>query len=220
MGPHRPARYNLAGIGIDPVDVLVDGDPAAASVAVGDNPAVPAGIRAIPGSSTAFSVDYGGETRVFDIAREADAASGRLWIGHDGLAISVAHRSRSEEVEHQLAGLGRDEGAASPQVRSPMPGTVIALSVTSGDTVAAGDTLLTVEAMKMEHKLTAALSGTVTIGVAPGDLVKLDQIVATIDADPTIGSDQTIDADQNAGASDPTPPGDHPSPRDPQGDHS
>jgi acetyl-CoA/propionyl-CoA carboxylase biotin carboxyl carrier protein len=118
---------------------------------------------------------------VFDIVREMDAAGERLWIGHDGFSVSLIHRSRSQELEVQLAGIGQVEGAASPQVRSPMPGTVISVSVASGDTVAAGDMLLTVEAMKMEHKLTAALTGTVSISVAPGDLVKLDQIVATID---------------------------------------
>jgi acetyl-CoA/propionyl-CoA carboxylase, biotin carboxylase, biotin carboxyl carrier protein len=208
MGPHRPARYSLAGTGGAPVDVRVDGDPAAASVAIGDQPGVPAGISAVPGSSTAFSVDYDGETRVFDIVSEADAAGVRLWIGHDGVAVVLAHRSRSRQSADQLAGLGRVEGAASPQVRSPMPGTVISVSVATGDIVTAGDTLLTVEAMKMEHKLTAALPGTVSISVAPGDLVKLDQVVAT------------IDSDQNAAASHPTPPSDHPTPSDPQGAHS
>jgi acetyl-CoA/propionyl-CoA carboxylase, biotin carboxylase, biotin carboxyl carrier protein len=196
MGPHRPARYHLAGSAAGsgagsgaahpnathPVDVHVDGDPAAASVAVGDHPAAPAGIRAVPGRSTAFSVDYDGETRVVDIVREADAAGDRLWIGHDGFSVSLVHRSRARQLEEQLAGAGRVDGEASPQVRSPMPGTVITVSVADGDMVAAGDTLLTVEAMKMEHKLTAELAGTVSISVAPGDLVKLDQLVATIDA--------------------------------------
>jgi acetyl/propionyl-CoA carboxylase alpha subunit len=184
MGPHRAARYHLVGsanpAGSSPVDVRIEGDPAAASVIVGDQPAVPAGIRPAPGSTTAFSVDYNGETRVFDIMGETDAGE-RLWIGHDGFSVSVVHRSRSQELEVQLAGIGQVEGEASPQVRSPMPGTVISVSVASGDTVAAGDTLLTVEAMKMEHRLTAALPGTVSMSVAPGDLVKLDQIVATID---------------------------------------
>jgi acetyl-CoA/propionyl-CoA carboxylase biotin carboxyl carrier protein len=46
--------------------------------------------------------------------------------------------------------------------------------------VTAGQTLLTVEAMKMEHKLRATVDGTVTITVKPADLVKLDQVVASI----------------------------------------
>jgi len=59
------------------------------------------------------------------------------------------------------------------------------VTVRTGDTVAAGDTILTVEAMKMEHKLTAATDGTVSVSVSPGDLVTLDQIVATITAPAT-----------------------------------
>jgi acetyl-CoA/propionyl-CoA carboxylase biotin carboxyl carrier protein len=61
-----------------------------------------------------------------------------------------------------------------------MPGTVVAVNVASGDSVTAGQTLLTVEAMKMEHKLLATLDGIVTITLKPADLVKLDQVVASI----------------------------------------
>ena len=61
-----------------------------------------------------------------------------------------------------------------------MPGTVIAVNVVDGQRVAAGDTLLIVEAMKMEHQLTATIPGTVSISAMLGDVVKLDQIVATI----------------------------------------
>ncbi|HEU4808574.1 MAG TPA: biotin/lipoyl-containing protein, partial [Homoserinimonas sp.] len=74
----------------------------------------------------------------------------------------------------------RVAGVADPDVRSPMPGTVVAVNVTSGDSVSVGQTLLTVEAMKMEHKLLASLDGVVSITVKPADLVKLDQIVASI----------------------------------------
>jgi acetyl-CoA/propionyl-CoA carboxylase, biotin carboxylase, biotin carboxyl carrier protein len=68
----------------------------------------------------------------------------------------------------------------APDIRSPMPGTVIAVNVTNGAEVEEGQTLLIVEAMKMEHQLTASVSGIVSISVTAGDVVKLDQIVATI----------------------------------------
>jgi acetyl-CoA/propionyl-CoA carboxylase biotin carboxyl carrier protein len=61
-----------------------------------------------------------------------------------------------------------------------MPGTVISVPAPNGSTVNAGDTVVIVEAMKMEHKLTAGVAGTVSISVMPGDLVKLDQVVATL----------------------------------------
>jgi acetyl/propionyl-CoA carboxylase alpha subunit len=55
-----------------------------------------------------------------------------------------------------------DLGAATDgQIRSPMPGKVTGLSVKAGDTVTKGQALLTLEAMKMEHALTAPFDGTV-----------------------------------------------------------
>ena len=81
-----------------------------------------------------------------------------------------------------LAAIQREEGTADPEVRSPMPGTVVSVAVSNGDTVAAGQVLLSVEAMKMEHQLVAQVAGTVHISVKPGDLVKADQVLATIHA--------------------------------------
>ena len=64
-----------------------------------------------------------------------------------------------------------------------MPGTVVAVAVADGDRVAAGDPLLSVEAMKMEHQLRAPVAGTVSLGLRPGDLVKADQVLATVTPD-------------------------------------
>jgi len=61
-----------------------------------------------------------------------------------------------------------------------MPGTVVAVDVTSGDVVVAGQPLLTIEAMKMEHRLLAPHDGVVTVTVRPADQVRLDHVVATI----------------------------------------
>ena len=56
------------------------------------------------------------------------------------------------------AGLG---AAADGAMLSPMPGRIIAVEVTAGQTVAKGQKLLTLEAMKMEHSLVAPFDGTV-----------------------------------------------------------
>jgi acetyl-CoA/propionyl-CoA carboxylase biotin carboxyl carrier protein len=57
---------------------------------------------------------------------------------------------------------------------------VVSVSVSNGDTVQAGQVLVSVEAMKMEHQLVAPLDGTVHISARPGDLVKADQVLATV----------------------------------------
>lgn len=189
MGPHRATSYLLAAGGGETVEVRVHGAPDAASVAVGDRTPVLAALRPVPGSSTSFSVEFDGVSRVVDIvpdgSRDARRGGGRLWIGSDGFTFTVTHRTRAQELATELSSRDRVAGTAHPDVRSPMPGTVVTVNAATGDTVDIGDVLLTVEAMKMEHKLLAAVSGIVTVSVAPGDLVKLDQVVASIDPAPT-----------------------------------
>jgi propionyl-CoA carboxylase alpha chain len=66
---------------------------------------------------------------------------------------------------------------------APLPGTVIALHVETGDTVAEGQLLLVLEAMKMEHKITAAGAATVAeIRFAVGDRVDAGDLLVVLDA--------------------------------------
>ena len=71
-----------------------------------------------------------------------------------------------------------------------MPGTVVDVGAASGDVVEVGQLLVTVEAMKMEHRLLAATAGTVTLTVSVGDVVSLDQVVATITPSPQATVDE------------------------------
>lgn len=109
-----------------------------------------------------------------------DAAADTLWLGRDGVGFALRKRSREELVEAKNASMARAAGSVDPEVRSPMPGTVVSLSVNGGDTVSEGQTLLAVEAMKMEHQLAAAVAGVVQLAVRTGDLVKANQILAII----------------------------------------
>ena len=62
-----------------------------------------------------------------------------------------------------------------------MPGTVTVVRAAVGDEVAAGAPLLVVEAMKMEHVLTAPVAGTVAeLGVTAGQTVALDERLAVV----------------------------------------
>ncbi|WP_421931695.1 acetyl/propionyl/methylcrotonyl-CoA carboxylase subunit alpha [Phenylobacterium sp.] len=65
-----------------------------------------------------------------------------------------------------------DDLTGDAQVRSPMPGKVVAVAVAVGDTVLRGQPLLTLEAMKMEHALTAPFDGHIeSLSVSVGDQV-------------------------------------------------
>ena len=69
-------------------------------------------------------------------------------------------------------------------VAAPMPGLVVSLSVAAGDTVEAGDQILTIEAMKMESTLYADAGGTVAeIVTSAGTRVEAKDLLVVIDAD-------------------------------------
>ncbi|WP_034223209.1 acetyl-CoA carboxylase biotin carboxyl carrier protein subunit, partial [Actinotalea ferrariae] len=111
------------------------------------------------------------------------------WVGMDGAAVAVRRLDRAERLADLLAAAAREDGGtAAPEIRSPMPGTVVAAHVESGDHVTVGQPLLTVEAMKMEHRLAATSDGIVTLTARPADRVALDQVVATIAAHPHEGT--------------------------------
>jgi propionyl-CoA carboxylase alpha chain len=63
-------------------------------------------------------------------------------------------------------------------VRCPMPGLIVSIAVTPGQEVKAGETLVVVEAMKMENILRAERDGSIkTIRVKPGDSVAVDAVI-------------------------------------------
>ena len=78
-----------------------------------------------------------------------------VFLGNDGWSCRLEPLAREAKLARVLAAVEREEGAADPAVRSPMPGTVVSVSVKNGDAVTAGQVLLAVEAMKMEHQLVA-----------------------------------------------------------------
>ena len=129
----------------------------------------------------------GGSVAVDGIQQHPATAFGdesTLWLSHDGWVASVRFPDRHELLRRELANRDHVAGEASPDVRSPMPGTVIAVGVSDGQWVEAGEILVTIEAMKMEHPMRAPGTGTVQMGrLRVGDLVKANQIVATLTYD-------------------------------------
>ena len=110
--------------------------------------------------------------RVFHVATAAKASTTFLASGGETWAVS--------EVSQRGAG-GGGESHADGGVRSPMPGTVIALSVAPGEVVTRGQAVAIVEAMKMEHTLTAPFDGEVSaVHVTAGSSVALDQLLVEV----------------------------------------
>ncbi len=87
-------------------------------------------------------------------------------------------RRRRERVRQGAGGAG-----GSDAVVSPMQGTVLAVPVTDGDGVEAGQVICVVEAMKMENEVHAHRAGTVrSLSVEPGQPVTTGQVICTIDS--------------------------------------
>ncbi|MFF9087939.1 acetyl-CoA carboxylase biotin carboxylase subunit [Streptomyces sp. NPDC014991] len=97
------------------------------------------------------------------------------WIGRDGDAWHV------RDHDPVAASLTRAAHAGADSLTAPMPGTVTVVKVAVGDEVSAGQSLLVVEAMKMEHVISAPHAGTVAeLDVSPGSTVAMDQVLAVI----------------------------------------
>ncbi len=71
--------------------------------------------------------------------------------------------------------------AGSVKVEAPMPGTVLKMNVKVGDTVAEGQAVAVLEAMKMENDIVAPSAGTVaSVNVSVGDAVNTGDVLVTL----------------------------------------
>ncbi|MGD0381264.1 MAG: biotin carboxylase N-terminal domain-containing protein [Acidimicrobiales bacterium] len=108
-------------------------------------------------------------TRRYDVARSGPLA---YVDGPDGASVLT-------EIERfPLPGSQLAAGA----LVAPLPGTVVKVAVAAGDTVSAGDTLVAIEAMKMEHEVRTPSDGTVTeVHVVAGEQVESGRLLVVID---------------------------------------
>ncbi|WP_022890910.1 acetyl/propionyl/methylcrotonyl-CoA carboxylase subunit alpha [Agromyces italicus] len=115
-----------------------------------------------------------------DATVTATDADGALWL-HTRLGTwRVPEVDRRAALDARLAMIERG-GLADPELRAPMPGTVTAVLVADGDHVDPGDAVVAIEAMKMEHRVTAPVAGFVRLSVALGAQVSRDQPVARVE---------------------------------------
>ncbi len=138
----------------------------------GDIAATPGQVRAsgrLDGDRLVVTLD--GVTRTYCAVQDGDT----LWLGRDGHAWAVREQGPVDAVAAETTGAGGP-------VRSPMPGTVTVVEVAEGQSVTAGDRLVVVEAMKMEHVLTAPVDGVVRdLRAKAGATVAKDAVLLTVE---------------------------------------
>ncbi|WP_411077213.1 acetyl/propionyl/methylcrotonyl-CoA carboxylase subunit alpha [Streptomyces sp. cmx-10-25] len=129
----------------------------------------PEGVRVVAAAPDRVSLETAGVVRHFDVTAYAD---GTVHAGGHRLTA----RPRFTDPREQTA---------PGSLLAPMPGTVVRVAdgLAVGDAVTAGQPLLWLEAMKMEHRVTAPASGTLTaLHAAPGRQVEVGALLAVVQA--------------------------------------
>ncbi|BBZ76812.1 acetyl/propionyl-CoA carboxylase subuit alpha [Mycolicibacterium anyangense] len=148
--------------------VHITGTPDAAVVTVDD------------GENHTLAAELNGDTLVVTV----DGIRTAYTVAADGHQIWLAGQDRTLVLDEVREASVRadDEHSGDAELLSPMPGSVVAVTVADGDSVGAGSVVVVVEAMKMEHSLAAPVDGAVELLVAVGDQVKVGQLLARITA--------------------------------------
>lgn len=108
---------------------------------------------------------------------EADASRKSFVIKVNGRRYPVLLKDKFDLLLEKM-GMNANAGAKVNSVRAPMPGLIVDLKVKSGDAVKAGDTLLILEAMKMENIIKAPGDATVkSVKVSMGEGVEKNQVL-------------------------------------------
>ena len=99
----------------------------------------------------------------------------------EGGRIVVFDNGQAFGFETETRGSGA-ASAADGAILAPMPGKVIAVDVKEGDKVTAGQRLMVLEAMKMEHAMTAPFDGTITeLNASEGGQVQVEAVLAVVE---------------------------------------
>ncbi len=205
--PSAEERRVLAAIAVSaaliamrrPKDVRGAAAPVAPDwvIAIGDEQ-VPVRVAAAAADAFELAIDGAGQVRVDTAWRPGE----RVWRGRVsgidviagiervGSALRISRRGASvvaRLMTPRTAALAtlmpeKKEADASRALLCPMPGLVVSIAVSEGQTVAPGETLATIEAMKMENVLKAERRATVaSILAKPGDSLAVDAIIMEFD---------------------------------------
>lgn len=109
--------------------------------------------------------------QVHRLVARRGAMRGHYTLDLDGQRVEVEALDERMRAIRDLTAAAAEASGPAP-LRAPMPGLVVRVSVSVGDTVSAGQGLVVVEAMKMENELRASVAGVVTaVLAAPGQAV-------------------------------------------------
>ncbi|MGB8945731.1 MAG: biotin/lipoyl-containing protein, partial [Streptomyces sp.] len=137
------------------------------------------GVRVLSVSGRLVVLEVDGVRRKFTVSRYGDD---RVYVGNTAL---TALPLLPEPTARQEPG----------SLLAPMPGTVVRLAegLTEGARVTAGQPLIWLEAMKMEHRISAPASGTLTaLHAAPGRQVEVGALLAVVDVVAAVQEEQSV----------------------------
>jgi propionyl-CoA carboxylase alpha chain len=152
-------------------------DPVSVEWCAGRDGYLVEGLTVVEARETAVRLERDGVATTYDVAIRGDRVDVDGPPGHVALILVPRFTDPAEAV-------------AGGSLLAPMPGTVVSVAVDKGNEVAAGETVLVLEAMKMQHTVVAPHAGTVTqLDVRPGDRVTAGAVLAVVSPGP-------IDRDQ------------------------
>ena len=142
------------------------------------------GFRANAPSRITQSVVVDGVPQIARMLDDNDHPMTRLISLSATRLVAFESGSAFEVSAFARGGSGAGGPASDGALRAPMPGKIVATPAKPGDTVAKGQPVVVLEAMKMEHALVAPFDGVVgEIGVSVGDQVAADMVLAVVMAD-------------------------------------
>jgi propionyl-CoA carboxylase alpha chain len=127
------------------------------------------GVRVVDASPTSVMLERDGVATTYAVSLVGDQVDVDAPSGHRALTIVPRFTDPAEAV-------------ASGSLLAPMPGTVVKVAVEKGDRVEAGQPVLVLEAMKMQHTVTAPHAGSVTqLDVRAGSQVASGDVLAVVE---------------------------------------
>ncbi len=120
-----------------------------------------------------LKLDWNSET----IKVPVQKIKGKLWFHLEGETHSI-------DVDSGRRKGGQNQAAASGEIKAPMPGKILKVFIENDEKVKAGQSLIAMEAMKMEYTLEADMAGVATgLKVKVGDQVSLGDLLIKIKGD-------------------------------------